>query len=132
MNKIDIRSPLKVIGPRVLENYKFLRKIAKSRSEKRRLSLLQNATRDELLTLVEVASNILSTKFSLTNREKNKLAPHANYLRSLARARSEKRAKRIVQHGNGFILPALLLPIISEATRLILSKATGGGVIEDN
>ena len=132
MNKRRRSPPLKVIGPRILDNYKFLRKISKSKSEQRRLSLLRNANREQLLSLVEVAANILSSNFSLTNRQRQKLAPHASYLRSLARIRSERGAKRIVvQRGNGIALSALLIPVITEATRLLLSKVSKG-VIEDN
>jgi hypothetical protein len=123
----------RVIGPRVLENYTFLKKIATSKSTKRRLSLLRNASTDELLCLVEVASNLLKkdSKFPLTERHKNKLTPHIDYLRKLARIRSEKGARRIVQEGNGLFFPSLLIPIIGEAARLLLTN-NKKGVIEDN
>ena len=117
-----VRSQLKTIGPRVLENYNFLRKIAKSNSEQRRLSLLRKATKEQLLSLVEVAVNILSSNFSLTNRQKERLLPHAEYLRQLARVRTETGAKRIIQRGNGPIFSALLIPIIVEATRHLLTN----------
>ena len=120
-----VRYQEKAIGSRVLENYRFLKKIAKSKSENKRFLLLRNATKDQLLCLVEVAANILSSNFSLNKRQKEKLTPHANYLRSLARVRSETGARRIVQKGSGAVFPALLIPIITEATRHLLINSFG-------
>lgn len=118
-----MRTMLRVIGPRVLENYSFLKKIATSKSPNRRISLLKNATTDELLCLVEVAANILAknSKFPLTEGRKKKLSPHIDYLRKLSRIRSENKARKFVQVGNG-IFPTLLIPIISEAARLLLTN----------
>jgi hypothetical protein len=126
---------MNVVGPRVLENYKFLHKIAKSKSNGRRLSLLKNASSDQLLSLVEVASNILNSNFALTKRQKSKILPHIDYIRKLARIRSETGARNfIVQRGGGFFLPSLLVPVITEAARLLISSSIGGGskgVVED-
>lgn len=125
---------MNVVGPRVLENYKFLHKIAKSKSNGRRLSLLKNAS-DQLLSLVDVASNILNSNFALTKRQKSKILPHIDYIRKLARIRSETGARNfIVQRGGGFFLPSLLVPVITEAARLLISSSIGGGskgVVED-
>jgi hypothetical protein len=123
-----MRRELQTIGPKVLNNYIFLRKIAKSKSEKRRIGLLKNASKEQLLTLVEVASNILSSNFSLTKRQKEKLLPHAHYVRKLSRSRSEVGARRIVQRGNGAVLASLLIPIVAEAARFLLLKK---GIIKD-
>uniref|UniRef100_A0A183C7L2 Integrase catalytic domain-containing protein n=1 Tax=Globodera pallida TaxID=36090 RepID=A0A183C7L2_GLOPA len=46
---------------------------------------------EELLTLVEICLNILNGSFCLTNKQKQKIAPFANFIRKLARARSEKK-----------------------------------------
>ena len=121
----------RAIGSRVLENYDFLRKIAKSKSEKKRLSKLRNASKDELLSLVEVASNVLSSNFSLNNRQKERLVPHAEYIRKLARSRSEIGARKVVQTGNGAFLASLLIPVVTEAARLLLTNSSKG-VVEDN
>jgi hypothetical protein len=91
-----MRRELQTIGPKVLNNYIFLRKIAKSKTEKRRIGLLKNASKEQLLTLVEVASNILSSNFLLTKQQKAKLLPHAHYVRKLSRTRSEFGARKIV------------------------------------
>ena len=112
-----------VIGPRILENYSFLRKIAKSKSDRKRLNALRNANRDELLAIVEVCSNLLSSNFNLTTRQKKKIVPFASYIRKLARIRSESGARKIVvQTGSGIFLPSLLIPVIAEATRYLISS----------
>ena len=117
--------PKQAIGQRILDHYTFLRKIAKSKSEDRRLSLIRNAKRDELLCLVEVAANVISSKFLLSKKQKLKLFPHAEYIRQLARVRYEIGARKVVQKGNGIVLSSLLIPIIAEAASLLLSKRDG-------
>jgi len=117
------RNKAQVIGPRILENYSFLRKIAKSKSDRKRLNSLRNANRDELLALVEVCSNILSSNFNLTTRQKNKIVPFANFIRKLSRFRSESGARNfVVQKGAGIFLPSLLIPVLAEATRFLISS----------
>jgi hypothetical protein len=113
------------IGPRILEHYKFLRQIAKSKVANKRIQYLKNATKDQLLALVEIASNILSPNFKLTKRNIDRLTPHAAYIRRLSRVRSERAARKLTQFGNGFALPALLIPIIAEVGRFILSNRNG-------
>ena len=118
-----MRKENQVIGPRILENYSFLRQIAKSKSDSKRMKTLRNASKDELLALVEICSNILSSNFNLTTRHKNKITPFANYIRKLARIRSESAARKIVvQKGSGAFLPALLIPVIAEAARYLISS----------
>jgi len=117
-----MRRQMSTIGPRVLDNYDFLRCIAKSKSERKRLKYIKNATRDQLLSLVEVAANILSPNFSITKRHKDRLIPHANYIRRLSRVRSERGARILTQRGNGPIFASLLIPIISEIGRLLLTR----------
>jgi len=119
----SIHKKAQVIGPRILENYLFLRKLVKSKSDSKRLKALKNANRDELLALVEVCSNILSSNFNLTTRQKKKIVPFANYIRKLSRIRSESGARKIVvQTGTGLFLPSLLIPVIAEATRYLISS----------
>jgi len=118
-----IRRKAQVVGPRILENYSFLRKISKSKSDSKRLNALRNASSDELLALVEICSNILSSNFNLTTRQKKKIVPFANYIRKLSRIRSESGARKfVVQKGSGLFLPSLLIPVISEAARYIISS----------
>jgi hypothetical protein len=114
-------------SPRILDCYEFLKRIAKCRSDKKRLIYLRNANREELLSLVEIASNILSpNNFAISNHHKIKLTPHANFIRQLSRVRSESAARNIIQQrGNGFAFSALLIPLISEVGHLLLKKYGG-------
>jgi len=113
---------LQPVGARVLDNYSFLKHICKTRSAKKQTKLLKEATTDQLLSLVEVCSNILRGRFTLNNRQKAKLHPFASVLRKLARARSERTARRIVQTGGGPLLPALLAPILFHAAQHLIQK----------
>lgn len=116
-----MRQP-RVVGPRILENYTYLKRLVKTKSEGKRLNLVKEASRDELLALVEVCSNILSSNFSLTKRQKEKILPYANYMRKLARIRSEVGARKIVQRGEGVFFSALLVPVLAEIARLLISS----------
>ena len=111
-----------VIGPRVIDNLMYIKKLARTKSDKKRLDLLRNANTEELLSIVEIALNILSSNFLLSNIQKKKLLPHSNYIRKLAKVRSEKGARKVIQYGGGAFLPALLIPVIAEAVRFLLTK----------
>lgn len=109
------------IGSRIRENYEFLYKLAKNKSDKKRLKILNAANREEILALVEVSANILSSGFNLTTRQREKLLPYATYLRKLARSRSESGARKIIQKGDGFVFSSLLVPVLIEVVRGILN-----------
>lgn len=115
------------IGPLILKNYSFLNSICKIRSNKKRNKILKEANREQLLSLVEVCYNILTSNFNLSERQKRKLIPFADTIRKLARARSEKRAKKIIfeqQSGAGgpAIFASLLGPVLIEAAQHLISK----------
>ena len=112
----------KIVGPRVLENYKFLQDITKTKSIKKRSAIIKNASPNELLTIVEVAKNILSSNFPLTGRQKNRLLPFVDSIRKISRARSKLGTRKFIQNGNGLnIIPSLLLPIIVEAAKHLIT-----------
>ena len=112
------------IGQRVLEHFNFLQKLAKTKSEGRRCNYLKEASSDQLLTIVEIAKNLINSNFPLTGRQKNRLLPYANCIRKLSRARSERGTKRLIlQKGGGLgFIPALLAPIIIEAARQLINS----------
>ena len=118
------------IGPLILKNYSFLKNLCRTKSNKKRCGLLNNASREQLLSLVEVCSNILSDNFQLSKRQKARLIPHANTIRRLARARSERGAKKIIREQTGSGAPAvfasLLAPVIVEAAQHLISKVFKG------
>ena len=115
------------IGQRVLDNYNFLRKLSRARSEDKKTTLLTNASCDELLALIEISSNVLAGRFCLTRRQRAKITPFANYLRRLARLRSEKGARKFLknQKGGQAVFGALLAPILIEAASHLISKVAG-------
>ena len=119
-----VRTRQKIIGQRVLEHFNFLQKLAKTKSEGRRCNYLKGASSDQLLSIVEIAKNLVNSNFPLTGRQKNRLLPYANCIRKLSRARSERGTKRLIlQKGDGLgFIPALLAPIIVEAARQLISS----------
>jgi hypothetical protein len=113
-----------IVGSKVLENYNFLHKISKTKSDKKRNDLLKNSKPIELLTLVEIAKNIKNNKagYKFHKKSFNRLAPYAECIRKLSRAKSEKAARNLViQNGSGF-LPSLLIPVLAEAAQQIISR----------
>ena len=87
------QSPLtNSIGSNVCQNINFLKLLARTRSIRRQKKLLSLASTSELLSIVEVALNIIKGRFNLTTRQKNRLVPFADFVRSLSRVKSEKGA----------------------------------------
>lgn len=125
MRKFKLRK--QNIGPLILNNYGFLKKVARTRSNKKRRKLLNNITENELLAIVDIASNILNSNFKLKNYQKLKLVPFADIIRKLARKRSFSGTKKLInQTGEGalgFLIP-LLAPVLTEAAHHLLSKIT--------
>jgi hypothetical protein len=115
------------IGERVLQNYEFLKRLTRTRSVAKRSKLLKDASCEELLAIVEIATNILKGKFCLKPRQKRKLIPFANYIRKTARLRSEKSARQYFSQtgGQAAIFGALLAPVLIEAAQYLISKVAG-------
>lgn len=108
------------VGKCVLRNYEFLNKLAKTKSDKKRLRLLNQANSQEIASIVEIAHNIIKSHFKLTPAKKQKLIPYATPIRQLARARTAYSAKRVIQDGKGFPLASLLIPVLVAASRILL------------
>ena len=106
------------IGENICNNFYFLKKLSKSKSELKRRRILRAATNSELLAIVESALNIVKGRFNISARQKSRIDPYKNYIRTLARIRSERGARRLVQKGNGIgAFAAFLTPVILEAIR---------------
>lgn len=103
-----------LVGPRIYKNLIFLKSLSSTKSKKKRSKLIKLASPDELLSIVEIAINILKSNFSLTKRQKNKLIPFANLVRKISRSRSEKTARHLIQQGGNIapFLASLLIPIL--------------------
>lgn len=111
-----------MVGVIVVRNISFLRRLAKTKSDKIRRQLLENATADQLLAIVEICTNILKFRVQLRAQQRRKLALHAPIVRQLSRARSEKTARRILQTGSGNMLGPLILPVLSAAVASLISS----------
>jgi hypothetical protein len=111
-----------MVGERVVHNYDYLKKLGKTTSEKKRRHLLNSAGCEELLALVEICLNVLNGNFCLSSKQKQRLAPFAKDIRQLARVRSERGARKLVQQSGGSLFAPLLAPILIEAARYLLSN----------
>lgn len=111
-----------MVGDIVRKNSAFLRRLATTKSEKIRKRLLNGATSEQILALVEICVNILKFRFRLRNLQRHKLAMHAPVVRKLGRARSEKTARRILQTGGGNMFGSLILPVLSAVVDSLISS----------
>lgn len=107
--------------------------------------MIRNATRNQLLAIVDVCANILRKNFLLTHRQEKSLEKYADYMRKLNRARNEASAKEVIQQGEGIprafynarlqkrqyrlskqrgrgFLPALLIPVLAELAEHMVEK----------
>ena len=109
------------VGPRIIRNIQFLKRLGRCTSVRKRTRLVRNASEDELLALVEISLNILKGNFSLTQRQTNKLLSYADEVRKLSRSRSPRKAQEIVQKGGNMFLASLIAPVLLEAGRYLLN-----------
>lgn len=110
----------------VTRNSTFLHSLARTKSFRKRRRLLKNADANQLLSLVEICLNILCSRFKLTTRQKKRLMPYADFVRRLARKRTERGARKIlVQKGSGLggVFAALLTPVLIELARSFATKS---------
>lgn len=109
----------------ICENKDFLRSLANSKSERRYQKLLRKADTSQLLSIVEICLNIVKSRFNLNTRQKNRLLPHAEFIRKMSRARSERGVRKVLrQKGEGIgVFAALLTPVLMELARAISIKA---------
>jgi hypothetical protein len=110
--------------PYIKENVEFFKKLSSTKSDQRKNDLLNQATADQILGLVEICANILRFNFELNNRQKRQLARYANYYRSIARSRTERTARKRLQQGSGIALGAILVPVLSVLAQHLLEKIT--------
>jgi hypothetical protein len=107
-------------SPYVKGNVEFLKKLATTKSDKKKNTILLSATAEQILAIVEICANILKFNYTLTKKQKTKLAKYADFYRAIARTRTEKTARRRLQQGSGIALGAILVPILAElATHLV-------------
>ena len=109
-------------SPYIKENLEFLQKLAKTRSDRKKNTILINASADQILAIVEICANILKFNFTLTKRQKRKLIKFADFYRTLARTRSEKTARRKLQEGSGIAIGTLLIPVLTTLASHLIEK----------
>jgi hypothetical protein len=108
------------LGKHIYQNSHFLKQLSDCRSQRQCQSLIKFANSDQLLSLVEIALNLLKSRLPLTLRQRNQFSRYANFIRNLSRVKSEKSARRILQQpqtGRGLpaLLAGLLIPLIGDA-----------------
>jgi hypothetical protein len=97
----------------VYSHIPFFQRLANARTRKEHRSVVQSADRDSIIALVEVVTNTLCYNIPLTLPQRRKLRKYAGVLRALAKIRSEKKARRILEQHGGFA-PSLLVPVLAE------------------
>lgn len=107
---------------RVIECLPTIKKIAKCRSLKRRIELLNEARDCIFHAISEISLNVLNGNISLTPYRRNKLKNHKNKIRKIALKTTPlaEKKKLIIQSG-GF-LPSLLIPSITLLADIIANK----------
>lgn len=98
------------INQRILENGDFIKALKRKRAC---YSLINEATADQLLILVETCFNILKSRLPLSLKQRRTLAEYAHVIRKLSRARTPETARKTLlqqqqysQNGKGFIAAA--------------------------
>ena len=109
-------------SPHIKSNYDFLNKLAKTKSDRKKHSLLLQATPDQILSIVEICANILRSNFALTERQKKILAQYADYYMLISRSRTEKTARTRIQQGGQLAIATLLAPVLSAVAQTLLDK----------
>jgi hypothetical protein len=102
----------RVVGESVTRNADFLWRLARCRSPVKRLEMLRNASKDQLLALAEIALNILKERFPISDRQRAALIPFADPVRKLSRARSESGARKTVLIGGGMFVAPLTRTVL--------------------
>jgi hypothetical protein len=124
MRKSKPPPPPPPVSPLIRSNAGWLQQVHKcSRSHRALRAILAEASPAQLLCLVEICFNLLKGRLPADGRRMRALKGRANYLRRLARVRSERSARRLLlppeQTGAGLpavagLLASLLIPIITE------------------
>ena len=100
----------------------LLQKLQKSRSLAVRRQLLKQSSREVIICLIECIVNILHEKVPLKPSHRKKLVRHAKTIRTLAKVRSEKTARKLLVQKGGSILPLILAPIITAFAANLFGK----------
>ena len=103
---------------RVRRNNIFLRYLVSITSSGQRKSLLETASADQITALAEIAYNILSGVFELTNSELTSLQRYRSVLRKLASKHFRTDEKKTALLGQSIAVKHLLAVFFSHNTAL--------------
>lgn len=92
------------IGKRILKHFGFLYKLFITKSPKVRYRMVQDASRDQLLAIVEVCANISRKNFKLTRRFERVLQRYDSLLHKAGRTKTPTSFLKVVQEGEGLIV----------------------------
>jgi hypothetical protein len=91
----------------------FLMRLARARSKHVRLVLLTNATKEQLLQVVEICNNILNNKVFLSGKQIKKLVPHQDFMKKLAATKTIEYARKLLIDYSGPWLESLFTPFLN-------------------
>jgi len=97
---------------RIAHNKFFLQALQKSKAMKRK-GIIQNASKDNINALSEVALNTLLGNVPLSDQHKKKLKRHRFSIRNLAKAKVSLKNKKDFLIQKGGFLPLLISPVLS-------------------
>lgn len=112
-----------MVGSVIKVNLDFLTKLALTKSQQVRMELIQNATQEELLAILETCINVLKFRFPLKQCQKNRLRPHAARIRQVARKRTPDGVRKILKLTSGDAYKPLLLPVINITRKILHHRA---------
>lgn len=107
---------------RAEKNLSFLQELANTKSWKERERILDSASNDELFTFIDICVNVLDLRFPMTAKERRRLRKYAAYIRDIAKRKSTKFTKEILQVGGNPFISALLGPVLAALTQHLLTK----------
>ena len=119
-------------SPHIQSNYHFLHTLAKTRSDRKKHTLILQATPEQILSIVEICANILGSNFVLDTKQKRRLARYADYYRAIARSKTEKTARTRIQQGGQLAIATLLAPILSAVAQSLLDKVIHNEAYKEN
>ena len=105
---------------RLKKNIELLKLLKKCKNKNQIKVVLELADNDLIRCICDCTNNILLGNVKLSKKNKKNLENKAKHMRELLKPKKgiKKKRKYLIQHG-GFILPALLTPIIGLASGLI-------------
>ena len=108
----------------IVENKDFLQNLSKTKSPKKIIKLIRNASDEQLLAIVEICYNILRGELQLKNHKRKSLSVYGDYFRTISRARTPKAAaNRIQTGGNPAVIGAIIAPVLGALAQNLLDRA---------